>query len=82
MNTSTTVAAGQIRDEMIANIKTRLMQDAHMMHARLKVTEAAQWLKDGAPGRAAEALNIALQEFERADQVEREQTKAADPSFF
>jgi hypothetical protein len=65
MNTPdlSTVAAGQMRDEMKRQIEIRIHQ-APNLTVRLRVAEAAEWLRAGAPGRALEVLEALLAEFE------------------
>jgi hypothetical protein len=68
MNTPdlTTVAAGQMRDEMKRRIEIMIHQPPSLT-VRLKIAEAAEWLRAGAPGRALEMLEELLTEFERED---------------
>ena len=69
MNTPdlTTVAAGQIRDEIKRNIEEAMAHEQREVSRRMLIAEAAQWLRLAAPGNALNALEKVLADYERED---------------
>lgn len=74
-----TVAAGQMRDEIKRRIEIMIHQEPSLT-VRLKVAEAAEWIRAGASGNALQVLEDLLLEFEREDrgsEYEQHQRKRA-----
>lgn len=67
-----TPAEGQaltlLKRHLVTAIQTRMETEWPDINRRLRIGEAAQWLRTGAPGRALEVLDGLLADYEAQDQ--------------
>lgn len=60
-------ALSLLKKHLIEGIQTRMETEWPDINRRLRIGEAAQWLRTGAPGRALEVLDGLLADYEAQD---------------
>lgn len=58
----------QVKAQIAEGISQRMQAEWPDINRRLRVGEAAEWIRRGAPGRALEVLELILAEYEAQDQ--------------